>query len=173
MTDLHAIGMERRRFASDRFREDLEKARDLFLRSSPVLGREGKDRDHLDSAGATRFKNAPQILGASAVPEQARLTALLCPTPVAIHDERHVTGRPHGRVCRFRVRPGTALRPAPGCLAPESGDRHDGRIGPQGRGGQALYVTKWIVLSPKTQPRSDLGSASAKVTATRSAVWRG
>src|SRR5438270_8822546 len=78
-------------FASDHLGHNVKEAGYLVARPGPVLGREGVDCQVGNAELDARFENRAHVVGAGAVTEETGETTLICPAPVAVHDDRNVT----------------------------------------------------------------------------------
>src|SRR5262245_1344873 len=88
MTNLDILLMQVARLAIDELAENAHEAIDVARRARPILGREGVKRQVAHPLLGALAHNPPDVLGAGAMPGQARQPALLGPAPIAIHDDR-------------------------------------------------------------------------------------
>ena len=64
---------------------------DLVLRSLPVLGREGIDRQVINAEMLAVSAELSKRFGACLVPCRARKASLLCPAAIAVHNDGNMT----------------------------------------------------------------------------------
>eukprot|EP01139_Manchomonas_bermudensis_P005822 Amastigsp_a175776_3.p1 type:complete len:251 gc:universal Amastigsp_a175776_3:890-138(-) len=89
---LHAVGLEGRHLARQRQRQQFHQAGDFLGGAVPVLGREGKHRQHGDAARHAGLDTTAQGAHALLVAGHTRQKTLARPAAVAIHHDGHVVG---------------------------------------------------------------------------------
>src|SRR5439155_20532215 len=77
----------------------------LARRALPVLGREGVQGEVADTELAAHLDDGAHGVLPHPMPLEAREAALLCPAPVAVHDDGHVARQ----VCRIDLDHHTAM----------------------------------------------------------------
>jgi hypothetical protein len=94
-SEAHAVLVQFGKVAADEPLHQSHEIVDLGGRPRPVLGREAVDRQILDAEFDGCTHGAPHGLHAHAVAHGARQAALLCPAPVAVHDDGDMSGHRH------------------------------------------------------------------------------
>ncbi|MNI75310.1 hypothetical protein D3C73_1314490 [compost metagenome] len=77
-------------FAIERAEEQLHQRIDFFLRPAPVLAGEREQGQRRNAQFQAALDGAVDRARAGTMADDAGATALLCPTPVAIHDDGNV-----------------------------------------------------------------------------------
>jgi hypothetical protein len=84
--DADPFGTKPRSFLTDISTEKPHETLDLLNRSLPILGGKGEQRKMGDAEIGAALHNFAHTIGPAPVALQSRQSAVLCPTPVAIHD---------------------------------------------------------------------------------------
>jgi hypothetical protein len=80
-------------FAVERAEEQLHQRVHFFLRPAPVLAGEREQGQRRNAQFKAALDGAVDRARAGTVADHARATALLCPAPIAIHDDGNVAGQ--------------------------------------------------------------------------------